>query len=384
MDCPASRPTVRAATGLSKNESSWLDTRREKTLPAMRDFFGHVSIPDFDAAGYLDRVSSNSSNVPNIGIAVSGGGYRAMLNSAGAAKAFDSRTENSTSQGHLGGLLQSATYFSGLSGGGWLLGSIFINNFTSISDLQTYKDGAVWQLGNSILEGPDNGGIQLLSSVGYWDDINDEVSAKSDAGFPTSITDYWYNIIPLIFRFGLKWHFADQFTGAVLCLTSLSMTPKEDQARPGLPSLRPMTFSRVTCHCPSLWQMADTRMNWSLAPMRRCLRSTPGNSVLSIPPFLALSLQNSWDLVSRMENCLTMKPAFVDLTMVALSWVLRPVCSTSSSSISTALRCPAGSRMSSPAFWVTSVKIPMTLRSTHPTHFTNGAARNPRTPSRNN
>lgn len=158
----------------------------------MMDFFDHVSIPDFDAPGYLDRVSSNSTNIPNIGIAVSGGGYRAMLNSAGAAKAFDSRTENSTSPGHLGGLLQSSTYFSGLSGGGWLLGSIFINNFTSISDLQTYKDGAVWQLGNSILEGPDTGGIQLFSSVGYWDDINDEVSAKSDAGFPTSITDYWY------------------------------------------------------------------------------------------------------------------------------------------------------------------------------------------------
>lgn len=182
---------MRLASSLSENESSWLDTRREKILPAMKDFFGHVSIDQFDAAGYLDRVSSNSSNLPNIGIAVSGGGYRAMLNGAGASKAFDSRTENSTAAGQLGGLLQSATYFSGLSGGGWLLGSIYINNFTSISDLQTYEDGSVWQLGNTILEGPDTGGIQLFDSVGYWDDINDEVSSKSDAGFPTSITDYW-------------------------------------------------------------------------------------------------------------------------------------------------------------------------------------------------
>lgn len=157
----------------------------------MKDFFGHVSIDQFDAVGYLDRVSSNSSNLPNVAIAVSGGGYRAMLNAAGAAKAFDSRTENSTAKGQLGGLLQSSTYFAGLSGGGWLVGSIFINNFTSISDLQTYKDGSVWQLGNSILEGPDTGGVQLFNSVGYWDDIHDEVTAKSNAGFPTSITDYW-------------------------------------------------------------------------------------------------------------------------------------------------------------------------------------------------
>lgn len=191
MDCPSSRPTVRLADSLSQSESDWLKTRKEKTLPAMKDFFGHVTIDGFDAAGYLDRVSSNSSNVPNIGIAASGGGYRAMLNGAGVVKAFDSRTENSTATGHLGGLLQSATYFSGLSGGGWLLGSIFINNFTSISDLQTYEDGSVWQLENSILEGPDTGSIQLLSSAGYWDDIHDDVEAKSDAGFPTSITDYW-------------------------------------------------------------------------------------------------------------------------------------------------------------------------------------------------
>lgn len=183
---------MRIAEKISKNESSWLDTRRDKATAALKDFFGHVSIDNFDAAAYIDRVKSNSSNVPNIGIAVSGGGYRAMLNGAGAIKAFDSRTDNSTASGQLGGLLQSSTYFAGLSGGGWLVGSIYINNFTSVSDLQTHEDGAVWQLENSILEGPDTGGIQLFDSVGYWKDIHDEVSDKSDAGFPTSITDYWY------------------------------------------------------------------------------------------------------------------------------------------------------------------------------------------------
>ncbi|PYH97251.1 hypothetical protein BO71DRAFT_319117 [Aspergillus ellipticus CBS 707.79] len=191
VKCPASRPTVRSASTLSSNETSWLKTRRNKTLSAMKDFFGHVTIEDFDAVGYLNHVSSNTSNVPNIGIAVSGGGYRALMNGAGAIKAFDSRTTNSTTSGQLGGLLQSATYLAGLSGGGWLVGSIYINNFSTISNLQTYKDGAIWQFQNSILEGPEGGGIQLFDSASYYKDIYDAVAGKSDAGYQTSITDYW-------------------------------------------------------------------------------------------------------------------------------------------------------------------------------------------------
>ncbi|KAL4922554.1 lysophospholipase catalytic domain-containing protein [Aspergillus aurantiobrunneus] len=189
--CPSNRPEIRLATGLSPNESSWLETRRERTQSALRDFFGHVSVGDFDAVGYLDRISSNSSNLPNIGIAVSGGGYRALMNGAGAIKAFDSRTDNSTSEGQLGGLLQSATYLSGLSGGGWLVGSIYVNNFTTIQSLQSTEDSGVWQFQNSIFEGPDEGGLQILDSASYYRDIYDEVKSKGDAGYETSITDYW-------------------------------------------------------------------------------------------------------------------------------------------------------------------------------------------------
>jgi lysophospholipase len=88
--------------------------------------------------------------------------------------------------------LQSATYLAGLSGGGWLVGSIYINNFTTIDSLQTYDDGEVWQFQNSIFEGPDEGGIQLFDSVGYLRDVYNTVQEKEDAGFETSITDYWY------------------------------------------------------------------------------------------------------------------------------------------------------------------------------------------------
>ncbi|CAG8038232.1 unnamed protein product [Penicillium salamii] len=191
VSCPASRPTIRSAAKLSPNETSWLKTRREKALTGLKDFFGHVKVGDYDVVSYLDKHSSNTSNIPNIGIAVSGGGYRALMNGAGAIKAYDSRTYNASTSGHLGGLLQSATYLAGLSGGSWLLGSIYINNFTTIDKLQTHKDGSVWQFGNSIIEGPDTGGIQILDSASYYKDLAEAVESKKKAGFDTSLTDIW-------------------------------------------------------------------------------------------------------------------------------------------------------------------------------------------------
>lgn len=159
----------------------------------MRDFLGRLNIEGLDTNAYIDEHSSNASALPNIGIAVSGGGYRAMLNGAGVVQAFDDRTENSTSAGHLGGLLQSSTYIAGLSGGSWLVGSLYTNNFSSISDILAYEgDGSsLWQFGNSIFEGPTTGSIQLFDSIGYYSSIRDSVDGKNDAGYDTTLTDYW-------------------------------------------------------------------------------------------------------------------------------------------------------------------------------------------------
>lgn len=162
----------------------------------MRDFLKRMNISGIDTDSYINNHQNNASALPNIGIAVSGGGYRAMLNGAGVVQAFDSRTPNSTASGQLGGLLQAATYLAGLSGGSWLVSTLYANNWTSISDIvseDTSADnsGSLWQLGNSIFEGPDSGGIQLFDSVGYYSSLEDAVSGKEDAGFNTTITDYW-------------------------------------------------------------------------------------------------------------------------------------------------------------------------------------------------
>ncbi|PMD51035.1 uncharacterized protein K444DRAFT_573454 [Hyaloscypha bicolor E] len=192
VDCPANRPTIREATSLSPNETAWLELRRNHTLDPMTSWLSRMNISNFDATSYMNGIRNNVSALPNIGLAVSGGGYRALMNGAGFLAAADNRTNNATNRGQIGGLLQSATYVAGLSGGGWLVGSIYTNNFSSVQDLRDGSKGSsVWQFGNSIFEGPASNGIQILSTANYFSTIQDEVSSKEDAGYNTSITDYW-------------------------------------------------------------------------------------------------------------------------------------------------------------------------------------------------
>lgn len=54
----------------------------------------------------------------------------------------------------------------------------------------TNQDGSLWDLTNSILEGP-NKGIQALTTVEYYDDLYNSVSDKSGEGFNVTLTDFW-------------------------------------------------------------------------------------------------------------------------------------------------------------------------------------------------
>ena len=78
------------------------------------------------------------------------------MNGAGALAAFDNRTAGATGTGQLGGVLQAATYLSGLSGGSWLVGSLFVQNFTTVQSIVDATDGVlskIWQFNETILEG---------------------------------------------------------------------------------------------------------------------------------------------------------------------------------------------------------------------------------------
>lgn len=176
---------------MSHNETQWIQKRRSVATVPMREFLVRMDIPGFDAGSYVDQHSGNVSLLPNIGIAISGGGWRALTNGAGALEAFDNRTPNSTAKGHLGGLLQSATYIAGISGGSWLVSSIYANNFTSVVAAVDDTSGSLWEFGNSIFEGPATGGIQAIDTAKYWDNVVGDVRGKAQAGFETSLTDLW-------------------------------------------------------------------------------------------------------------------------------------------------------------------------------------------------
>lgn len=192
VNCPKERPEIRAGSDISPQEKEWLLKRRNETIDPIKSLLKRLAIPDFDSDKYLANVKNDSTALPNIGLAISGGGYRAMLTGAGAVSAWDSRSPGSQDNGNLGGLLQSATYMSGLSGGGWLVGSLYTNNFTSVTDSISYS--GIWSLQDSILKGPDT-----ISLLRYYTDIVEEVEGKDRAegndghnlGFDTSITDYW-------------------------------------------------------------------------------------------------------------------------------------------------------------------------------------------------
>lgn len=273
-----------------------------------------MKVGDYDVVSYLDKHSGNSSNLPNIGIAVSGGGWRALMNGAGAIKAFDSRTYNASTTGHLGGLLQSATYVAGLSGGSWLLGSIYINNFTTIDKLQTHTDGSVWQFGNSILEGPDTGGIQLLDSASYYKELAEAVEGKKNAGFDTSLTDIWY----VILFFSNACMFANLGTGVAHSPIKCSMLAMVDSAIPGLPLPKPPSSRMETTPCRLLLRMAVTPVSCSLAATRLSMSSTHGSLALLTLLSLVSSRSSTWALGSKVVRFRATRAASAVSTVLAL------------------------------------------------------------------
>lgn len=207
VTCDDNISLIREANELSQNETDWLKKRDVQTKESLQSFLERAT-KNFSDTTIVSQLFSNSSNVPKIGIGCSGGGYRAMLSGAGMLAAMDNRTDGAIEHG-LGGLLQSATYLAGLSGGNWLVGTLAWNNWTSVQTIldNMTVDDSIWDISNSII---NPGGINIVSTGLRWDHISDAVEDKKDAGFNVSLTDAWgralsYNFFPSLYRGGVAY-----------------------------------------------------------------------------------------------------------------------------------------------------------------------------------
>lgn len=105
---------------LAQGELVYLSKRRNQTQAHIRDLLRRWNI-----------TLSNQEDI-KVGIAISGGGYRAMLSGAGVLAAFDKRTPGAAT--HLGGLLQGSTYMAGISGGLWIVMRMYVNGGKPVLD----------------------------------------------------------------------------------------------------------------------------------------------------------------------------------------------------------------------------------------------------------
>jgi hypothetical protein len=199
--------------GLSTVESDHVNKRLN---PAK--FISYLESINLTASALnLDLTASSSTNsTPNVALAFSGGGYRAMISGGGGLTATDGRASEAVAAGtgRIGGI---ASYIAGLSGGSWLIGSYLANNNASIP----YLASNLWNLSSNLVV-PSDGFFGtyvsfshlsslrclpdcdaddryfcLLYSIGYFTDLVSEVKTKKDEGFATQITGSSCLLLPL-------------------------------------------------------------------------------------------------------------------------------------------------------------------------------------------
>ncbi|KAE9384036.1 FabD/lysophospholipase-like protein [Gymnopus androsaceus JB14] len=158
-----------ASEGLSDDEWEWRAKRTPAVVDGLHSYLKNIHITDFDIDVYINVLGANESAVPVIGFTLSGGGTRAEMSVFGIIRAFDNRTADSVNAG-TGGLLQTATYVSGLSGGGSALGLVAMSNFQPL-------DTSLRQ------------GLVNYTALPSTLPIINETASKAEVGFKISISD---------------------------------------------------------------------------------------------------------------------------------------------------------------------------------------------------
>ncbi|KAF8993709.1 phospholipase B [Cyathus striatus] len=181
---------------LHPQEQEYTAKRSSQVIPqAWTDWLG-----DGSRVGY--NITMFNTAFPKVGIAIPGGGLRAAQYGAGCLSGLDARNESAKAAG-TGGLLQVASYITGLSGGSWVTGSLFFNNWPTIKDL-VYGNGndlSGWQLDIPFVT-PDGDNVLSENNQYFYGSILWSIMAKANKGIDTSLTDPWSRMI--------SYHFLNQ------------------------------------------------------------------------------------------------------------------------------------------------------------------------------
>ncbi|KAH9825810.1 Lysophospholipase 2 [Teratosphaeria destructans] len=193
--CP-SGSLVRPATSINPDEAAYIAARKPVASAAL--------------SSWLKRQGnfSTSSN-PAVGLTSSGGGYRALLCTAGVIQGFDIRDSDLNTSG----VYQGLTYESGLSGGSWFLSSLAGNNWPTVTYLKT----SLWQSAfqdSALL--PAN--LLSISDDTEYVAVATDLAAKQAAGYKTTIVDPYGRLLSYQLLEGTDGGVATRLSG----LTALS------------------------------------------------------------------------------------------------------------------------------------------------------------------
>lgn len=244
--CPPGTSLVRQVgsnakkQSLNADEARYVSARRSQVTPdAWKKYLlsvqlhSGVALPFYVDALLLGLWGKNAQ--PNLGIATSGGGYRAAIFGAGILNALDARNKTSVNAG-TGGLLQAATYLSGLSGGSWLVSSLAQADFPMLPELvfgpsSTPSGNAFggWLTEIDVLQ---VGGTNATATAAFVGELVSEVALKFVKGFPVTFTDLWSR--------ALARHFVNGTTAA-------------DPVDPSLTHGAGLTFSSIANLCVELF-----------------------------------------------------------------------------------------------------------------------------------
>lgn len=170
----------------NQQETEYLKRHREQNRDKWADWLKRAGLDGRGGLpGGVDQYLQGDGQQPRVGIAVSGGGYRAMLVGLGVAQGFDERNDTSKQRG-VGGFLQLSDFFAGLSGGSWATGTLAMNDWRSSQDIVDN----VMELSSNLVK-PDH------DALTFYQNLFKDGRDKKHAGFPVSISDYWGRALSL-------------------------------------------------------------------------------------------------------------------------------------------------------------------------------------------